>query len=108
MKEKKGWKGGIRWFINNIFIDIDTGEILNIKNKKELEKRLHYQTNNKTNKISKQWKNRNYYTNKRVPTQRTTRTILNHKTTQALNLSINTVRNHEKMERGVLRWETTS
>jgi len=39
MKEKKGWKGGIRWFINNIFIDIDTGEILNIKNKKELEKK---------------------------------------------------------------------
>jgi hypothetical protein len=39
MKEKKGWKGGIRWYINNIFIDIDTGEILNIKTKKELEKK---------------------------------------------------------------------
>jgi len=39
MKEKKGWEGGIRWYTNNIFIDIDTGEILNIKTKKELLKK---------------------------------------------------------------------
>jgi hypothetical protein len=36
---KVGKREGIRWFINNIFIDIDTGEILKIKNKKELEKK---------------------------------------------------------------------
>jgi hypothetical protein len=38
-EERTGKREGIRWFINNIFIDIDTGEILNIKNKKDLEKK---------------------------------------------------------------------
>ncbi len=38
-KEKTGKREGIRWFINNIFIDIETGEILNIKTKKDHEKR---------------------------------------------------------------------
>jgi hypothetical protein len=36
---KAGMREGIRWFINNIFIDIDTGEILKIKDKKELKKK---------------------------------------------------------------------
>jgi hypothetical protein len=36
---KAGKREGIRWFINNIFIDIDTGEILKIRTKKDLEKR---------------------------------------------------------------------
>ena len=37
--EGEGKREGIRWFIYSTYIDIDTGEILKIKDKKDLKKK---------------------------------------------------------------------